>query len=891
MDTPSILPVTRCIKPPGRFPSFLAQTLAALALASVSSSLAGTVAFDGNGTGATVLSTAANWDTNALPTTTDRATFTDAAFGAALPSALTNGSAQTWGNLTWNSNSSSSISGSALTLSGGAGTSDIITLGSLMTSGTLTYGVTNISTFITATNGAINVVNAGATLNFTSQFEFNNTIPNQVITKSGAGTLNFSNGNNGNAGAGAGAKFVLDGGTLNFSTNTGFGSFGAANVVLEIHNGTFLDTAGAGFDTTLSKNNAEIWAGDFTFKGTSKNLNLGTGAVTLTGGSRQVTVNALTLTAAGIIGDGGNGYGLTKAGAGTLSLTAANTYTGITTVNSGTLRLLFNAAGTPASNIINSSSALRLAGGALLISGTASATNSQTFNGLTVAAGSSIFNATIGAGGTVNASLGAITRNTGGVLNFVLPTSGAISTSSSNDANGLLGPGMTVGNLDWATVSAGNVAAFTGYTSANAVGTWASNQNITTTAAVSGSLAANLTLNSLRLNPNNVAANVNLGGKTLTILDGILVTGSAGQTQTISNGTLQGSAGGDLVLINSSGAGAGLTISANIVDNSTATALTSSGPSNKTTTLSGTNSYTGATYINSGTLAAGIVNTAFGNNSAVVISTNAAMNITGFNQTIGSLASNNPTSLGLVTLGAATLTSGGDNTSTVFNGTIGGTGGFTKVGTGTQTFAGVGTYTGATTVSAGTLLLRATSNNIASSGTITVNNATLDVSNISSGFALASGQTLAGSGTIDGALTVASGATLAIGNSPGTMTFNNDLTLAAGSTGNFEINGLTSGLYDLAQGGSGVQAVAFAGTLNLLFQAGFNTLGTVKIFDFENYSGNFTTVNTSGLAGGYSATFDQLTGVVTVVPEPSTYALLGAGLSMLWVLRRKLRAA
>ena len=123
------------------------------------------------------------------------------------------------------------------------------------------------------------------------------------------------------------------------------------------------------------------------------------------------------------------------------------------------------------------------------------------------------------------------------------------------------------------------------------------------------------------------------------------------------------------------------------------------------------------------------------------------------------------------------------------------------------------------------------------------------------------------------------------------MTFADGLTLDAGSVSNFEINSLTAGFYDLAQGGSGVQAVAFGGTLNLVFQAGFNTLGTIKIFDFESYSGTFTAVNPTGLDGGYSASFNALTGEVTVVPEPSTWALLSLGFGALVLRARSRRRA
>ncbi len=119
-----------------------------------------------------------------------------------------------------------------------------------------------------------------------------------------------------------------------------------------------------------------------------------------------------------------------------------------------------------------------------------------------------------------------------------------------------------------------------------------------------------------------------------------------------------------------------------------------------TLTLSGLNTYTGATNINAGTIQAGLVNTLPGS-SAVTVASGATLNLAGFSQTIGSIAG-----AGNTTLGAnATLTAGGDNTSTSYSGAISGTGtsGLTKQGTGTLTLSGLNTYSGATNVSAGTL--------------------------------------------------------------------------------------------------------------------------------------------------------------------------------------------
>jgi outer membrane autotransporter protein len=118
-----------------------------------------------------------------------------------------------------------------------------------------------------------------------------------------------------------------------------------------------------------------------------------------------------------------------------------------------------------------------------------------------------------------------------------------------------------------------------------------------------------------------------------------------------------------------------------------------------TLTLSGSSTYAGATNVNAGTLQAGAAN-AFSPFSAFTIASGATLALNNFNQTIGSLAG-----AGNVMLGAATLTTGNDNTSTTFSGVISGTGGLTKIGSGTLVLSGVNTYTGGTTLAGGTLSL------------------------------------------------------------------------------------------------------------------------------------------------------------------------------------------
>ncbi len=143
-----------------------------------------------------------------------------------------------------------------------------------------------------------------------------------------------------------------------------------------------------------------------------------------------------------------------------------------------------------------------------------------------------------------------------------------------------------------------------------------------------------------------------------------------------------------------------------------------------TTILTANNTYTGPTEVNAGTLQAGGANV-LAPNSAFTVASGATLNLASFDQTIGSLAG-----AGSVTLGSATFTTGNDNTSTIFAGTISGSGNVIKMGDGTFVLAGTNTYTGNTVVNAGTLEVDGT---IANSASVTVN----------------AGAKLSGTGTVD----------------------------------------------------------------------------------------------------------------------------------------------
>jgi fibronectin-binding autotransporter adhesin len=180
--------------------------------------------------------------------------------------------------------------------------------------------------------------------------------------------------------------------------------------------------------------------------------------------------------------------------------------------------------------------------------------------------------------------------------------------------------------------------------------------------------------------------------------------------------------------------------------------------------------------------------------AAVTINADGRLNLNGNSETIGSLASSAAAST--VTLGAGTLTTGGNNGSTTFAGVVSGTGGLTKVGTGTMTLTNANSYTGATTISAGTLALGA-GGSLSSSTTLTISSG--------AGLTLAGGvsQTVVGINASTGSsVSIAAGATL-------TVTTNNASSLLSTV--------------------SGTGLLAFTGTGNVTLGTSFNFGGEVDI--------------------------------------------------------------
>jgi len=103
--------------------------------------------------------------------------------------------------------------------------------------------------------------------------------------------------------------------------------------------------------------------------------------------------------------------------------------------------------------------------------------------------------------------------------------------------------------------------------------------------------------------------------------------------------------------------------------------------------------------LNTGTLALGAAGRFTSSVVALTGSTGASLSLGGI-ESVGSLTGGFN-----VGLGSATLTTGNDNTSTIYSGILSGSGALMKQGDGTFSLAGSNTYSGGTTVSAGTLII------------------------------------------------------------------------------------------------------------------------------------------------------------------------------------------
>jgi fibronectin-binding autotransporter adhesin len=426
-----------------------------------------------------------------------------------------------------------------------------------------------------------------------------------------------------------------------------------------------------------------------TANGTNGNValaNVGGTPLALTVGN-----NNTNQTFAGLLTGAGS---LIKIGTGTQVLSSSNTYSGGTTVDSGTLQLAFGSAA--ASNILLGTGALTLgAGGTLNLSSATSGTNAQTLASLTLNGAGTISMSNNGATSNALTVSSAITRNAGGAIDFVAP-SGTSITLAGNTSSAFLGTyaffGSGASETYAATNSSGNViaATTTPVTGVNNFQSASVNYSYTSPGSPD-TLTGNATANTAVFS-NSGAQVIDLGssGSNTLTMNGFLNVGAGTLTiqRTGGTGTLAIGSGNELVI----GGPSNVTISAPI--SGASGALTDSNTA--TVLLTGVNTYAGKTTAGAGILQVGNgTSGSLSNSSSSTVVLGATL---AFDQSTGSTYSGTISNSGTVA-GVETA-----NITNTLSGVISGTGSFTQSGTGTTVLSNAAnSFTGNIVISAGTL--------------------------------------------------------------------------------------------------------------------------------------------------------------------------------------------
>lgn len=312
------------------------------------------------------------------------------------------------------------------------------------------------------------------------------------------------------SGAAAGSSlFLMSGTTTTFSptgTLTINGTIADDSAASVAAGQSFAAGTGAGAAIAIASgtvvlNGANTYSGGTTIDGTAvagNNSAFGTGTVTIDGGTLQagannltisnaialsrsggtVDTNSNTLTLSGVIVDAGASPGaLTKAGAGTLILIGANTYSGGTTINTGTLKIA--GAGTLGA----SSATTTVAGGTLDLGGT-----TQIQNGGVMLTGGRITNGTLSSSGVFGVQAGAIDATLAGSGALTKSGAGMVTLSGINTFTG----STTVNAGTLVVASGGSIGSAAGPTSDATVANGATFENAGT--VVTGLLTNNGTV-------------------------------------------------------------------------------------------------------------------------------------------------------------------------------------------------------------------------------------------------------------------------------------------------------------------------------------------------------------------------------------------------------------
>jgi autotransporter-associated beta strand protein len=704
------------------------------------------------------------------------------------------------------------------------------------------------TTTINISSASVNPITTtfdNSTLNYTVTSTGGFGISGGSLIKNGAGSVTLTTANTHAGGT------TLNNGTLNVNHASALGT-GTLTIT-----GGAIDNTSAG-SITLSTNNPQTWGGDFAFGGTQA-LNLGTGAITLTG-DRTLTANGTaTLTIGNVIG--GTGFGLNKAGPGSVVLSGANTYTGATTVSGGTVTLTGSINASNAANVGQvtvgtgfDSAVLKITGGTVNATKTAApsviAGNSDSGGaGMIVMDGGTLSAASELWVGSAATSSGALTVNAGTVSSGSWFVSGRNGTGSINVNGGTVnvtGQNVTIGafagangdvNLTGGTLATTNTGANQGIVIVGENGTGVLNMSGNAVLNVSGALG----VQTARGNTGNGV--VNLNGGTITTPAVTRGTGATGIFN-FNGGVLRPTASNTafftgLTAANVFQAGANFdTNGQNITVAQPLLAPAGSGVSSVVVDNGGSGYiYPPVVRIfgGTGTGATGIATIANGVVTGITITNPGTGYQTGdsvFAVVTGGGAPT-PATLGTVNIAA-------NNTN----------GGLTKLGLGTLTLSGTNTYAGATTVSAGTLVLDATGS-INNTSAITINgagaklvqaNATTPVTrtvNVTNG-------ALDGTGTVN-SVVVENGTGGSITNGNGTTGVLTIGSLTFSGAGALNVN--TSGSVGIAVTGALTTNGAGSVTLNVPVGLPWATGTTYDLVSFGTLNGALTNFVTGSIAG------------------------------------------
>jgi len=767
------------------------------------------------------------------------------------------------------------VSGSRALTKTGAGSltlsnANTYTLATNVNAGTL--AISNASSLGTTANGTI--VSDGGTLQMSGSI----TVAGEALTLNGLGAgsngaLRSLSGDNtwNNAITLASSSGVqVDANSLTLSgvvsgvgfgvTKTGAGTliYGAANA----YTGATVVSAGMlklGAAGVIADTSALTVSGTLDLNGNSETVGSLAGVGTVTSGA----AGTLTITAggdnsstawSGVVENGtATSVGLTKAGAGTLTVSGANTYTGTTTVSAGTVTL-------GASDRFSNSSALAMNGGTLDLATFSERFDTLRFTTATIdfvsggAAQYLIFSDDGTVGGTLSVNNFNYNAGSGDKFGFV---TNAISASFLS--------GMVLNGGDSVRLSAGTTA-FGSYGSfyeiipivnqtwdgggGNAnwgtAGNWdnsdtawsAGNKAVFASAFTSGSgvkLDSNVDTYGITSTTNTDFSIDPLAAQTLTIQSGGITKTSGTAAMTISAPVVLGTAQTWNI-----GTGS-LTVSGVVSGSDT---LTKSGAG--TLTLSGANTYTGTTTVSNGTV--NIQNaTAFGTTAGgVTVASGAEIQLqggiavgaeslsiagtgTGTAGVLHNISGNNSWA-GAVTM-TADSTIGSDTGTLTLGGDIGGGYALTKVGAGTVVLSGNNSYTGATAVNAGALNLQHANAAGTTAGGVTVESGaalqlqggisvgvealTIKGTGISNDGAL---RNISGSNSWAGAVTISTSAGR-INSDAGLLTVGGGITstnlgLTVGGAGNVTIDGaIGTGTGILTKDGTGTLTLTASNTL------------------------------------------------------------------------------